>query len=112
MNLSSREGWIYPAEGQCSCGNPGFPKFGCLDVGACQIIRETKIMVLLPGFCKVWRQPVLRFWFRTISSTFGVSLGFEGCVCLVTVLLCAETKDHSSLVLKVCLTFLINLIWH
>lgn len=40
MNLSSREGWIYPAEGQCSCGNPGFTKFGCLDVGACQVIRD------------------------------------------------------------------------
>lgn len=81
-------------------------------MGACQVIRKIKITVLLPGSFKVWRQPVLRFWFKTILSTFGVSLGFEGRVCLVTVLLCAETKDHSSLVLKVCARFLINFMWH
>lgn len=69
-------------------------------------------MVLLPGFCKFWRQPVLRLWFRTMSSTFGIGLGFEGYVCSVTVLLCAETKGHSSLVLKVCVTFLTNFMWH
>lgn len=101
VNLSSREVWIYPAEGQRSHRNPGFPKFGCLDTGACQVIREIKTMVLLPGFCQFWRQLVLRFWFKTISSWYGVSLGFEGCMALVTVLLCAETKGRSSLVLKV-----------
>lgn len=81
-------------------------------MGACQVIREIEHIVLLPGFYKVWRQPVLRFPFRTIISMFGVRLGFGGCMCLVTVLLSAETKDHPSLVPKVCVTFLINLIWH
>lgn len=55
---------------------------------------------------------MLRFQFRTIANTFGKSLGFEGCMCLVTVLLCAETKDYSSLVLKVCVISLTNLMWH
>jgi len=90
VNLSGREGWIYPAAGQRSHRNPGFPQFGCLDIGACQVIREIKTVVLLPGSCKVRREPVLKFRFRTTSNTFGVSLGFEGCMCLVPVLLGAE----------------------